>query len=92
MIDLYLFSRLLIFRTRGLVSISKCTFMSTFMFTFMLLIDNVLHRSNKNENSLKKHESVSWLFLLDGGLYRQNKLMLPEVSVIYSLITLNDWW
>ena len=58
----------------------------------MLLLDNVLHRSNKNENSQKKHESVSWLIRLDGGLYKQNNLMYPEVSVIDSLIISNDWW
>ena len=58
----------------------------------MLLLDNVLHRSNKNENSLKKLESVSCLFLRGGGLYKRKKLMLPEVSAIDSRITSNDWW
>ena len=54
--------------TRGLVGISKSTSKSP---KIILLLDKVLHKSNKNENSLKKHESVSLLFLLDGDLYRQ---------------------
>ena len=40
----------------------------------ILMLDNVLHRSNKNVNSLKKHDSVSWLFLLGGGLQKQKKV------------------
>ena len=61
--------------TRGLVGISKCTFKSP---KIILLLDNVLQWSNKNEKSLKKHESVSWLILLGGGLSKQKKLMFPE--------------
>ena len=69
--------------------ISMCTFMFP---SITLLLDVVLHRSNKNDNSLKKLESVSWLFLLGGSLHKQKKLMFPEVGVIVSCITLNDWW
>ena len=58
----------------------------------MLLLDNALHRSNKNEKSLMKLESVSWLFLLGGCLYKEKTLMFPEVSVIDSRITSNDCW
>ena len=50
----------------------------------MALLDNVLHTSTKNLNSLKKLESVSWSFPLDGGLYKHKKFMFPEVSVIDS--------
>ena len=89
LIKLYLFSRLLILRTRGLVVISNCTFKSP---KIIILLNKVLHTSNKNENSPMNLESVSWLFLLGGGLHKQKKLMSPEVSVIDSRITLNDWW
>ena len=68
---------------------SKCTIKSP---KIILLLDNVLHTSNKNENSLMKLESVSWLFLLGGGQYIHKNLMFPEVSVIESRITSNDWW
>ena len=78
---------MLIFRPRGLVGISKCTFKSP-----RVILCKVLHTSNKNDNSLKEHESVSWLFLLGGGLCKQKKLMSSEVSVIDSHITLNDQW
>ena len=56
------------------------------------MLVEVLNRSNKNDNSLKKHESISWLFLHGGCRYKQKKLIFAEVSVIDSRITLNERW
>ena len=54
-----------------LVGMSKCTFKSP---KIIPLLDKVLHRSNKNEKSQKKHEVVSWLFPLGVGLHKQKKV------------------